>query len=66
MPSMTGKEAIQALESYGWTEVSVRGSHHKLKHPKLGTFIVPVHGKKALSRGLYNKVIKLIAESMDS
>ena len=65
MASMSGLEAVAALEACGWTEVRVKGSHHIMKHPKLGTFTVPVHGKKDLSRGLYNKVMKLIERSQD-
>ena len=44
LPRITGKEALTALISTGFTLVKVRGSHHYLLNPtKAGLVTIPVH-----------------------
>ena len=33
LPRITGKDLLRALESDGWHEIRVKGSHHRLAHP---------------------------------
>lgn len=42
MRSMSSREVIRIIEVDGWSLVSVKGSHHQLKHPtKPGRVTVP-------------------------
>ncbi|MBF0482606.1 MAG: type II toxin-antitoxin system HicA family toxin [Desulfovibrionaceae bacterium] len=54
---MNSAELIKMLEAAGFEVVSVRGSHHKLRHPDGRTTIVP-HPKKDLGVGLVNKILR--------
>ncbi len=58
MVSMTGKELLKLLERDGWSLDRISGSHHiMIKGSK--TLSVPVHGNKALGKGLLNKLMKV-------
>lgn len=55
---MTDKKLLKLLQENGWTIISTRGSHHKLKHPNIHeTIILPVHGKD-MKKGLETKILK--------
>lgn len=54
MPTMKDKDLLKLLLSHGWQEVSVRGSHHKLKKGDK-TLVVPVHNKD-MRIGLLNAI----------
>ncbi len=46
------------IESDGWYEVRVKGSHHQFKHlTKSGLVTVP-HPKKDLPKGTVNNILK--------
>jgi predicted RNA binding protein YcfA (HicA-like mRNA interferase family) len=50
LPTISGKEMIKLLKGIGFTEVSSKGSHVKLKGYRAGgkrTVIVPLHGELA-------------------
>nr|WP_283105096.1 type II toxin-antitoxin system HicA family toxin [Shewanella dokdonensis] len=47
---------IKLLESNGWQLVSVRGSHHKFRHPDYEDPVVVPHPKKDLGKGLVQKL----------
>lgn len=49
---------IRFLESLGFTEVRVRGSHHILRHPDGTSVPVPVHKGEDLGRGLMHKILR--------
>jgi predicted RNA binding protein YcfA (HicA-like mRNA interferase family) len=49
LPRVSGQEAIRALGRAGFVEISVRGSHHKLRHPTSHrTAIIPLHRELAV------------------
>lgn len=54
---MNSAELLKRLEEAGFVVVSIRGSHHKLRHPDGRTTIVP-HPKKDLSIGLIQKILR--------
>ena len=55
---MNSREIIQKLESAGWYEARVRGSHHHFKHKvKSGVVTVP-HPKKDLPIGTVKSILK--------
>jgi len=54
---MNSAEVIRRLEAAGFALVSVRGSHHKYRHPDGRWTIVP-HPKKDLGLGLVRKILR--------
>ncbi|WP_151959306.1 type II toxin-antitoxin system HicA family toxin [Acinetobacter bereziniae] len=55
---MKSLELIKIIETDGWYEVRVRGSHHHFKHPtKEGLVTVP-HPKKDLPKGTVKSILK--------
>lgn len=60
---MKSAELIRILEQAGFVVVSIRGSHHKLRHPDGRMAIVP-HPKKELGQGLGNKILRHDAKLM--
>lgn len=56
---MKCSEVLRILKADGWTTVSQKGSHLKLRHPvKKGMIIFPDHGSKELGTGLQKKLFK--------
>jgi len=56
---MKCSEALRILQSDGWLEISQKGSHIKLCHPKKeGIIIFPNHGSQELGKGLQKKLFK--------
>ncbi|WP_417761704.1 type II toxin-antitoxin system HicA family toxin [Shewanella sp.] len=53
---MKSADLIKLLESNGWELVSVRGSHHKFRHPDYEDPVVVPHPKKDLGKGLVQKL----------
>lgn len=49
LPSVTGKEVIEAFSKVGFVVVRIEGSHHIMKKPG--------HKKKAVKRGTLRKLI---------
>ena len=48
IPTVSGAEAVRALERAGFLPVSQRGSHVKLRHADGRTVIVPMHREVAV------------------
>ena len=53
---MKDKEVLRLLLKNGWKEISVKGSHHKIKKGDQ-TITVPVHGKD-MDKGLMQAILK--------
>jgi predicted RNA binding protein YcfA (HicA-like mRNA interferase family) len=53
---VSGKETVVALQRAGFTYVSQRGSHVKLRHPVGTTVIVPLH--RELARGTLRSILR--------
>lgn len=58
LPRLTGRELITALESVGFDDVRVRGSHHFLRHLDGRTTVVPVHAGETIGPGLLAKILR--------
>ena len=60
MKAISGKQLCRMLESRGWQSRRISGSHHI--YARAGTSVrisVPVHGDRALKRGLQSHLMKL-------
>lgn len=56
MTTMKDKELLSLLIKNGWTIVSIRGSHHRLKKGNQ-VEVIPVHGKD-LKIGMLTAILK--------
>jgi predicted RNA binding protein YcfA (HicA-like mRNA interferase family) len=56
-PSISGKNLIRILKTFGFEIVRINGSHHRLKHPDGRKTTVPVHQNIDLPKGLIRKII---------
>ena len=54
--SMKDRDVLKLLLKDGWEEVSVNGSHHKIRKGK-DTMTVPVHGRD-MDKGLLSAILK--------
>ncbi len=55
---MSSAELIKLLKQNGWELVSIRGSHHKFRHPDYEDPVIVPHPKKDLKVGLEKKIRK--------
>jgi mRNA interferase HicA len=56
---MKCSELLRLLLKDGWTVVSTKGSHMKMKHPqKPGMLIFPDHGSHEMGKGMERKILK--------
>ena len=56
---MKVREVTRLLESDGWYQVRIRGSHRQFKHPtKRGLVTVPGHPGDDLAIGTLNSVLR--------
>jgi len=56
---MKVREAIRLIESDGWREVRIRGSHRQFKHPsKRGLVTIPGRPGDDLAPGTLNSILK--------
>ena len=56
---MKCSKLLRKLKSYGWYEVSRRGSHIKLIHKEKSGFIIFTnHGSKEIGKGMALKILK--------
>ena len=58
LPVINGKEFIRFLESIGFKTFNIKGSHVRLKADDGRITTVPVHGTKAIPKGLLRKIIR--------
>ena len=56
MTTMKDKELLSLLVKNGWTIVSIRGSHHRLKKGNQ-VEVIPVHGRD-LKIGMLTAILK--------
>lgn len=56
LPLVSGQQVIAALAEFGFTKVSQRGSHVKVRHAAGRTAIVPLH--KELARGTLRSILR--------
>jgi predicted RNA binding protein YcfA (HicA-like mRNA interferase family) len=56
LPVVSGKKAIRALEKLGFTRISQKGSHVKLRNEDGRTVIVPLH--RELARGTLASILR--------
>ena len=53
------RDVIKLIESNGWREVAVRGSHRQYKHPlKTGRVTIAGHPNDDLAPGTLNSILK--------
>ena len=56
---MNAKQLIRLLETAGWREARIRGSHRIYKHHESNqTIVVPYHGSDDITTGTLNKILK--------
>ena len=53
------RDIIKLIESDGWREIAVRGSHRQYKHPlKTGRVTIAGHPNDDLAPGTLNSILK--------
>jgi predicted RNA binding protein YcfA (HicA-like mRNA interferase family) len=63
LPVVSGKKAIRVLEKSGFTRVSQKGSHVKLRSDEGLTVIVPLH--RDLARGTLASILRQAGLTVD-
>lgn len=59
MKSVTGKELCKAVERKGWVLQRINGSHHIYSKQGVSPILsIPVHGSRAMTRGLQANLMK--------
>jgi predicted RNA binding protein YcfA (HicA-like mRNA interferase family) len=58
LPRLTGAQLIKLLESAGFNDMRVRGSHHFLRHSDGRVTVVPVHSNEIIGPGLLSKILR--------
>jgi len=66
LPRTSGEKVIKALKSHGFHEIRIRGSHHYLVNPDIGTIVtVPVHSGKILAPKTLQSILQSSGLSLD-
>jgi predicted RNA binding protein YcfA (HicA-like mRNA interferase family) len=66
MKSVSGKRLAQLAEACGWDLARVNGSHHIYrKDGRIERLVIPIHGNRALKRGLQRALMKIVPISED-
>lgn len=63
LPVVSGPDVVRALGKVGFSEISQRGSHVKLRHSDGRTAIVPAH--RELAPGTLRSVLRQAGLSID-
>ena len=59
IPIIKTKSFIELLIKYGCSEISVRGSHHKIFNPRTNrTSVVAIHGGQDLDKGSFSGILR--------
>jgi predicted RNA binding protein YcfA (HicA-like mRNA interferase family) len=58
LPSLTGKQLIAALSTFGFEVVRTRGSHNVLRHSDGRATTVPTHAGETIGSGLLGKILR--------
>ena len=66
LPTVTGKEALDAFTRLGFSLVRISGSHHIMKRPGHPFMLsVPVHKNKALKPGTLRSLVNDAGVTVD-
>lgn len=66
LPTVTGREAVQALLRGGFALSHARGSHHYLRKPGASSLVVvPVHGSRDLPAGTLRSILRQAGLTID-
>ncbi|GHU53132.1 hypothetical protein FACS1894132_04450 [Clostridia bacterium] len=58
MPLLKGKDFLDALVKFGCVEVSIRGSHHKIKNLKNNKItVIPIHSGDDIPKPFALKIL---------
>jgi predicted RNA binding protein YcfA (HicA-like mRNA interferase family) len=61
MKSVSGKRMAKLAEQKGWSLARIQGSHHiYIKQDRIERVVIPIHGNKALKKGLQRSLMKII------
>lgn len=58
LPTVSGPEAIKALEKVGFALVRTKGSHHMMKNSEGRFTVVPVHPGRDIPPGTLRRIIR--------
>jgi predicted RNA binding protein YcfA (HicA-like mRNA interferase family) len=58
LPSLTGKQVVDALIRVGFRIIRIKGSHHFMQHADGRTTVVPVHAGESIGPGLIAKILR--------
>lgn len=66
MRSLSGKDLAKLVQTRGWTLLRIHGSHHVYGKPgNPRRLVIPIHGNRALKRGLQATLMKLAGLTED-
>jgi predicted RNA binding protein YcfA (HicA-like mRNA interferase family) len=67
LPVIRSKDFLKHLIAFGCEEVSVRGSHHKLRYPFTGKVtVVPVHGGEDTKKAMFAAILNQLGIDIDA
>lgn len=59
VPRIRAKDFFKYLVKYGCTELSIRGSHHKVRNDKNNKIsIIAIHSNEILLPAMFSKILK--------
>lgn len=59
IPRIKAKDFFKYLTKYDCTEISINGSHHKIKNNKNNKIsVVAIHSSEILAPGLFSSILK--------
>ena len=58
LPSLIGKQVIDALQRSGFVVMPIKGSHHCMRHADGRATVVPVHAGEMVGPGLLSKILR--------
>ncbi|MBK5964512.1 hypothetical protein CCR95_10560 [Thiocystis minor] len=58
LPSLTGKQVVDALIRVGFRIIRIKGSHHFMRHADGRTTVIPVHAGESIGPGLIAKILR--------
>ena len=59
IPIIKAKDFFKFITKFGCTEISTRGSHHKIRNDKNGKIsIVAIHSNEDLHPAMFSKILK--------
>ena len=59
IPIIKAKDFFKYITRFGCTEVSIRGSHHKIRNDKDGKIsVIAIHSNEDLYPAMFQKILK--------